>query len=114
MQQAAGYLDGTIDAVLTSATDAGSKAGCASAASLSSMGRKVVLTSRAVSAMGTARAPYEPSARQRARGHLTLTGGERVRILEDLGGGWSYGEREDGECGSFLTSCVQPDSVNRE
>ena len=44
--------------------------------------------------------------------HLALECGQRVRIIEERDDGWSYGEAETGEHGSFPTSYVQPDGLD--
>ena len=46
--------------------------------------------------------------------HITLSRGQHVRIIEERDGGWSYGEAETSERGTFPTSYVQPDCLGGE
>ena len=55
--------------------------------------------------MGTALHAFEATEAT----HIALSCGQRVRIIEERDDGWSYGEAETGERGTFPTSYVQAD-----
>ena len=59
--------------------------------------------------MGTALHAFEATEAT----HITLSCGQRVRIIEERDDGWSYGEADQtGERGIFPMSYVQPDGLD--
>ena len=58
--------------------------------------------------MGTALHAFEATEAT----HIALSCGQRVRIIEERDDGWSYGEAETGERGTFPTSYVQLDGLD--
>ena len=67
--------------------------------------KSVINCSLATCSTGTALHAFEATEAT----HIALSCGQRVRIIEERDDGWSYGEAETGERGTFPTSYVQAD-----
>ena len=68
----------------------------------------VISCSKATCPQGAALHAFEAT----EASHIALSCGQRVQIIEERDDGWSYGEVETGERGTFPTSYVQLDGLD--
>ena len=68
----------------------------------------VISCSKATCSKGAALHAFEAT----EASHIALSCGQRVQIIEERDDGWSYGEVETGERGTFPTSYVQLDGLD--